>query len=63
MQTFRPSITTKNLLDSGEALVAVAAITALLLIVGRATLAYSCWMIRRSMQCLKQLHQKGGDSY
>lgn len=38
MQTFRPSITTKNLLDSGEALVAVAATTALLLIIGRSTL-------------------------
>jgi two-component system sensor histidine kinase KdpD len=38
MRTIRPSITTKNLLDSGEALVAVAVITALLLIVGQATL-------------------------
>ena len=38
MQTFRSSLTTKKLLDSGEALVAVAAITALLLIIGQATL-------------------------
>jgi two-component system sensor histidine kinase KdpD len=38
MQTFRSSITTKTLLDSGEAVVAVAAITGLLLIIGQATL-------------------------
>ena len=38
MKTFRSALTTKNLLDSGEAFVAVAAITGLLLVIGQATL-------------------------